>query len=253
MSEPKQPVDPIVDPNVTPPEGDNPPAGEDTKEYWQKKYGDGENEKGDLRKKLDTEQANSEFWQHKAQENVQAPPQAPNNGNLDLDPMGENFGQNLVATISNTVTGVIQTQANKNLVEQHTQELMGKYNLSREKAIGVLRYGYDKGANSSEQAKTIFTRDLADMGSEFLGGQQPPANPNPKPANPPPPNQVRYNVQPPPVPAGGEPGSGSQMAKMPSIDEWNAMTDDEKRAHKSKVQSGQVEFDDTNAVFTPIA
>ena len=53
MNDPK-PVDPNVDPNATPPEGDNPPVeGENTIEHWQKKYGDGENEKGDLMDRID--------------------------------------------------------------------------------------------------------------------------------------------------------------------------------------------------------
>ncbi len=254
MSEPK-PADPNVDPNATPPEGDKTPAGE-VKDinYWTKKFGDSENEKGNLRKNLETEKANSEFWQQKAQENVQAPPPPPQNGDVNLDPMDENFGKNLVSVIGDTVVGAMQTQNNRNLVERHTQELMDKYNLSHQKAQGILNYGYNNGANNSEQAKQIFTRDLAGMGSEFLGGDPPPVipDPNPNPNPNPPPNQINYKVEPPPVPTGGETGSGSQMAKV-SIDEWNAMTDDQKRAHKAKVQSGQVEFDATNATFTPIA
>ena len=38
MNDPK-----LVDPNAKPPEGDNPPeVDENSVEYWQKKYGDGE-------------------------------------------------------------------------------------------------------------------------------------------------------------------------------------------------------------------
>ncbi len=250
MNEPK-PTDPNVDPNATPPEGDNPPAGdENTVEHWSKKYGDSENEKGNLRKKLETEQAETNFWRTKAQENAPVAPQTPDNGNIDLDPMSENFGKNIVTVIGDTVTRAMQTQSNQNLVEQHTQELMSKYKLSRNKAVGILRYGYQNGANNSEQAKEVFTRDLAGLGSEFMDGQQTPAtpDPNPNPANPPP-NAVTYKVDIPTVPSGGVDGSDSSKIKMPSMQDWEDMTDEEKRDLNNKVKAGKVEPNTDHATF----
>lgn len=251
MNEPK-PVDPNVDPNATPPEGDNPPAeDENTIEHWQKKYGDGENEKGELRKEVLTKDAEVNFWKAKAQENSQPAPQETQNGDINLDPMDESFGKNLVSVIGNVVTGAIKTQSNRNLVERHTQELMDKYKISHQKAQGILNYGYNNGANTSEQAKAMFTKDLAGMGSEFLGGQQTPANQDPPPVNPNPnPNQVKYEVTPPAVPAGGVLGSDSAKIKMPSGAEYEAMTDEEKRDLDKKIIDGKVEFNSDHAKFS---
>lgn len=250
MNEPK-PVDPNLDPNATPPKGDDPPAGdENTIEHWQKKYGDGENEKGELRKKLETEQAETNFWRIKAQDNSQPAPQEPQNGDVNLDPMDENFGKNLVTVIGNVVTGAMQTQSNRSLVERHTQELMDKYNLSQQKAQGILNYGYNNGANTSEQAKAIFTRDLAGMGSEFLGGDPPPNNQDPNPNPNPKPNQIKYPVTPPTVPTGGEDGSDSAKIKMPSVAEYELMTPEEKRDLDKKIIDGKVEPDSTHAKFS---
>lgn len=259
MNDPK-PADPNVDPNQDPnatlPKGDNPPEGdENTVEYWSQKYGQSESKVGGLRQEVSTKDAEVNFWKAKAQENSQPAPQEPQNGDINLDPMDESFGKNLVGVIGNVVTAAVQTQSNLSLVERHTQELVDKYKISHQKAQGILNYGYNNGANTSEQAKAIFTRDLAGMGSEFLEGQQTPANQDPPPANPNPnPNQqVKYNVTPPAVPTGGVNGSDASKIKMPSGAEYEAMTDEEKRDLDKKIIDGKVEFNSDHAKFSTIA
>jgi hypothetical protein len=248
--DPKQ--DPKQDPNAVPGEGGTPPvADENDVNYWKKKYGDSENEKGELRNKLETEKANVQFFQQQAQQNVQTPPQQENGDIPKLDPMDEGFGQTLVGVIGKTVRKIYQEESAINKVAEQTNYLVEKYKVTPAVANNILNFGYQNGAINAEQAKQIFTQNFGNLGTEFLGQQQTPANqdPNPNPA----PNQVKYDVTPPPVPAPGDPGGGSGMTKAPTIDEWNRMTDDEKRAFQKKVREGKVEIDSTNVRLVPQA
>lgn len=243
-------VDPNQDPNVNkPPEGDNPPAGEEhDANYWSKKFGDSENEKGALREQLETEKANTLFFQQQAQA-AQAAPQNQDNGELKLDPMDENFGTNLVKTVRK----VFQEESTMNKVTDQINYLVEKHGMTQIAAQNVLNFGYQNGANNPETALKLFSQNF---GTQFIqnpnpenNNPNPPPDPNQKPNLAPANNQVRYNVNAPLVPAGGEGGSDTGLEKMPSIDDWNSMTDEQKRAHRQKVKDGKTEFDSTNAVY----
>lgn len=246
-------VDPNQDPDAKPPEGDKPPEEDENHiNYWKKKYGDSENEKGKLRDQVETEKANTQFFQQQAQQNIQTAQKNQDNGEIaKLDPMEEGYTEKLLAITDNrskqNTKEAVQEVFNQQKVSQHIEYLMNKYNMTQSAAENILKVGYASGASTPEQAKQIYGQQF---GSLFGTVNQPNNNlnliPNP---NPTPTNQVKYDVVPPVIPTGGDSGSGSGLTKMPSVDEWNAMTDEEKRTHKRKVKEGKVEFNSDNSVF----
>lgn len=253
MNEPKL-VDPNLDPNPepnnVPPEGDKPPEGdENTAEHWSQKYGESENKVGALRDEVATEKANANYWQRMAQQNAQPAPQAQENGNINLDPMEEGFGKNLVGIIDKTVRKVYREESAVENVQKQTDYLVEKYKVTSAVANNILSFGYQNGATNAEHAKQIFSNNFGNLGTQLLG-QQPPTNQDPNPNPNPAPNQIKYDVTPPLVPAGGVGGSDSAKIKMPPADEWNKMTDEQKRDLDKKIIDGKVEFDSTHAKFT---
>ena len=246
MSEPK--TDPIVDPKVTPPEGDNPPVeGENTIEHWQKKYGDGENEKGDLRKEVLTKDAEVNFWKAKAQENSQPAPQDQNNGDVDLpeDLIDADSVKKFYTALRTGLRQDMKQDAAFSKGEEQIAYLENKYKIGYEVARQILIVGYQNGAKSPEDAKEIYGRQFGSL----FGKSTPPANPNPNP-NPSPNQQVKYNVDPPTVPTGGVNGSDASKIKMPSAADYEAMTDEEKRDLDKKIIDGKVEFNSDHAKFS---
>ncbi len=237
-------VDPKPEPIVTPPEGDNPPAGEEhDANYWSQKYGDSENEKGVLREQIETEKANTLFFQQQAQ-NAQAQPPTQNNQEISLDPMEADFGKNLVGVMRT----VYREENARRMVETQIDTLVQKHGMTQIAAQNVLNFGYQHGANSPEQAMKLYAQNF---GNQLIpnpnpdnGNPDPNPNPNPAPNN----NQVRYHVPPPTVPTGGDLGSGSGLEKAPSYDDWANMSDEQKRAYKQKVKDGKIEFNSDNAV-----
>ncbi len=250
MAEPKT-VDPNVDPNATPPEGDNPPVeGENTIEHWSKKYGDSENEKGDLRKKLETEQAETNFWRIKAQQNIQPQPQDQSGEDFDLpeDLMDGESVKKLFTALRQSNRQDIKQEASLAKGEEQINYLVGKYGVGYEVARQILIVGYQGGANSPEQAKEIYGRQFGSLfGQTQNPPDPPPTNGDPPPANP---NQIKYKVDPPTVPIGGVKGSDASKMKMPSMAEYDLMTPEEKRDLDQKIIDGKVEPDSTNVKFS---
>lgn len=251
MNEPK-PVDPNVDPNATPPEGGKTLVGEEMMEVSKKQFGDGENEKGELRKTVLTKEAEVNFWKAKAQENSQPAPQTPEKVNIEVpnDLMEEGAPQKFFDAISTKIETTrqetiqdIRNEAALAKGDEQIKYLMDKYNVSYDVAVDTLRTGYKRGANTPEEARHICGEQY---GSLF--GQSPTNTPPSKGSLPP--NQIKYPVTPPTVPTGGEDGSDSSKIKAPSGAEYEAMTPEEKRDLDKKIIAGKVEFNSDHAKFS---